>query len=741
MPDYDFRTLSPVDFEHFARDILNADLGLQLQSYAAGRDQGIDLREVSADGMLIVGQCKHYLESSWSTFLGAVRKEAAKGLALHADRYLFVTCRPLTPGQQDKIVEALNGLQITHDDAWGKDALNAALVRHPEVERAHIKLWLSSAVMLDTLLNAGRWQRGDATLDEVRDHAKLWVHNPVYGQVQEVLEREGTCIVFGPPGVGKTFLAEMVLLSAIADGGWEAVHVSGDIEAAWTALRTDDTRQFFYFNDFLGETELYVASRNEPTNLARFIRRIRQLRATKRFLMTTREQIIGQAATSEYDPLRRVAADAEITGVRLASYSTRARAEILFNHIYFSPITEQDRARLAVDNRIVTIVDHPAYNPRLIQLGIEEARPQTAEEILDTIRRALDRPHEIWDTSFRRLRPTGQQILLSLATLPARPWPLDTIRLLAGSTGGALDWRPTLRVLEPTWLRITGKPAEKYAVLANPGCRDYLLGLLDDSVVAEEQVGRIRLLDQIVSLTRSAGLLPGTMATVHRPELAHALMRRHDQLTDQVRGFIDADRRQPQTQAKALNDAARLFGVFGSDSQTEWLLDSVTQLIETSAPSSGLCPADLFILAENLAVLSTGSQERRAVLVEQLVLTAIDTTDTTRDLDAYESLPEELRTPAVQEAARQAANNAIAAELDFLMRTVDEPETIRTAAEDLEHRARWYGLDVAVGDLLDRVDDLKAQSAVPEPVERPADPDEDSDDGLTISELFSRLTE
>ena len=741
MPDYDFRSLSPVDFEHLTRDILNADLGLALQSYAAGRDQGIDLRQVMADSTVIVGQCKHYRESSWSTFLGAVRKEATKGHALHADRYLFVTSRSLTPQQQDKIVEALGSLRVSHDDVWGQQALNAALGRHPEVERRHIKLWLWSTEMLDSVVNAARWQRSDATLEDARDQAKLWVHTPDYDRVQAVLEREGVCIVIGPPGVGKTFLAEMTLLSAVTRDLWEAVHVSGDIEEAWGALKTDRAKQLFYFNDFLGETELYVASKNEPTNLARFISRIGQLGKHKRFIMTTREQILGQAATSVHDPLRRLAATAERIGVRIGSYSTRARAEILFNHIYFAGISERDRASLAVDNRIVSIVDHPAYNPRLIRFGIEEAHPQTAEEILRTIGRALDRPDEIWGASFRGLPPTGQQLLLSLATLPARPWPLDTVRLLSGSTG-SLDWKPMLRVLEPTWLRITGNPTERHAALASPSGRDYLLGLLDDSAVAEELLERIKLLDQIVALSRSAGLLAGTPTSVQRPELGHALMSRRDYLTEHIRGFVDAEIRPPRIQIKVLNDAAALFGTFGRAAETDWLIDRIARLI--GGDTERLEPAGLFLLAQRLVLLAADAPQRLAALAEHLVLMGIGVADTTRDLDAYEALPEELQTAPTQEAARRFANEAIAAELDYLLRAADDPDAIRTTAADLEYRANWYGIDIDIGPLLDRAEDLAAADAhqppEPEPGSQPED--EGPDEGAaSISEFFSHLAE
>ena len=44
MSDYDFRSLSPHDFELLCRDILQKPLGVQLESFTAGRDCGIDFR-------------------------------------------------------------------------------------------------------------------------------------------------------------------------------------------------------------------------------------------------------------------------------------------------------------------------------------------------------------------------------------------------------------------------------------------------------------------------------------------------------------------------------------------------------------------------------------------------------------------------------------------------------------------------------------------------------------------------
>src|SRR6266545_859552 len=216
MPEYDFRTLSPTDFEYLVGDVLNADLGLRLHSYPEGRDQGIDLRQVTADGHTTIVQCKHYRKSSPSTFLTAVRKEAGKPALRVADRYLFVTSHDLSAAREDEVARILG---IPHGDVWGPRAINDALGRHPEVERQHFKLWLSSTAALEAILHAGRWRRTDALLAEVAEHARYWVETPAYAAVRDILDSEGVCVVAGIPGVGKTFLADMIMLAA-ADEGW-----------------------------------------------------------------------------------------------------------------------------------------------------------------------------------------------------------------------------------------------------------------------------------------------------------------------------------------------------------------------------------------------------------------------------------------------------------------------------------------------------------------------------------------
>ncbi len=96
MADYDFKQLSPHDFEQLARDVLQARDGLVLESFKAGRDQGIDFRHACAATNIIV-QCKHYVGTGLPGLIRDLKKEALKVQPLKPSRYVLVTSLGLTP--------------------------------------------------------------------------------------------------------------------------------------------------------------------------------------------------------------------------------------------------------------------------------------------------------------------------------------------------------------------------------------------------------------------------------------------------------------------------------------------------------------------------------------------------------------------------------------------------------------------------------------------------------------------
>ena len=66
---YDFKNLSPLDFEKLVADLFSEERGMHFELFKAGRDSGIDIRAYINPKHTIIVQCKHYANTSFSKLL------------------------------------------------------------------------------------------------------------------------------------------------------------------------------------------------------------------------------------------------------------------------------------------------------------------------------------------------------------------------------------------------------------------------------------------------------------------------------------------------------------------------------------------------------------------------------------------------------------------------------------------------------------------------------------------------
>lgn len=510
MPHYDFRTLSPVDFEVVVRDLLQEEYGLTLQSFKTGRDIGIDFRySRDAENTLIV-QCKHYVESGYDALLYVlVSKELPKIARLKPKRYVVATSVPLNPTQKDEIVRALSPFLTCPDDVYGKDDLNNLLGKFPQVERKTIKLWLFSLPLLEEVLHAAIRNFSRHELERIREHAKLYVQNESFDQAARILEDHNFCIIAGIPGIGKTILAEMLVLH-YSRAGFEIIKVSEDIAEAWE-FNMPETRRAFYYDDFLGQTSFTDKLRkNEDQRIIDFIHAIRKTTGVK-LILTTREYILRQAY-QRYEKLDREGFNAQKCIVDLAKYTRMNRARILFNHIYFSALPTQYRACILADRNYLRIIDHRNYSPRIVQLLTEFARLRDVPpaRYIEFFMNSMDNPLALWEHAFRnQLSQAARNLLLVLASMPHQCFMRDVEEAYQAynlsyakqfaATIGPQDYRSALKELEGDFLTYDQEGTETLIRFQNPSIADfvkkYLLAseseftLLVLSVVFYEQLG------------------------------------------------------------------------------------------------------------------------------------------------------------------------------------------------------------------------------------------------------------
>ncbi len=419
MPHYDFHQLSPYDLEILARDLLQAHWGVTLESFKAGRDGGVDLRQASGPDKTVV-QVKHYLRTGLSGLLRALKNEAEKVRRLEPSRYVLVTSVPLSPANKDEIVAMIGADVLKPADVLGQEALNNLLGQHPEVEGRHFKLWLASRSVLDRVVHNAAVTRSELKAQQVHDQARRYVTSDAYPTAINMLAKERVVIIAGPPGVGKTTLADL-LLYAHLEKGYRAVLIQRDIEEGERLFQAG-VRQIFYFDDFMGASFLGDrAGASTGTNdraLLNFIAMVRST-PTAHLILTTREHVYAQAFERS-ERLRQSDLDDVRVVLNMQSYSQNLRARILYNHIYFSDLPDAYRDELLRDEFYLRIIKHAKFNPRLIEWLSSHRRLRTVpvDRYRAFVENLLREPSEIWRHAYEQeITEAGRSMLLALRSL------------------------------------------------------------------------------------------------------------------------------------------------------------------------------------------------------------------------------------------------------------------------------------------------------------------------------------
>ena len=486
-----FDDLSDYDFELLVADLLGAELDCRFETFPRGPDGGIDLR-VRVSGGFHYAQCKHFVHSTFAQLKLAAEEEARTRAGSLPDlrRYTFATSRRLTAANKAIMVAALGTLVSDERDVLGYEDLAAMLRRHPGVERAHVKLWLRSVAPLEQVVHAEVHARSRALIEDIRTSLPRYVQTRSFSEARVLLIDHHVVIVAGPPGVGKTTLARLLLLDSAA-AGHTPYGVQSDIAEAWRLFQPQQ-RQVFFFDDFLGRTRLFDGVREDPRDLASFIREVRRSDNT-RLILATREYVLQQAR-QEVEDLKWQELDVDRYALTLDRYSRFERARIFYNHVYFSPQVDRvARADLLRQRAYLRVIDHPAYSPRLIEwmtgLGGHDLDGAERRGFAAFCLSVLDNPEELWAYAYGRgLGDNERCLLLQLAGLPT--WvSLADLEMayrpaarVCGLPAGHAAFESAIKVVQDSFIRIASSDdaSDRVSVL-NPSLIDFLKRrLLDD---------------------------------------------------------------------------------------------------------------------------------------------------------------------------------------------------------------------------------------------------------------------
>lgn len=743
VPDYDFRSLSPLDFEHLARDLLNAELGATFETFAVGRDGGIDIRDGSASTIRI-GQCKHRPDLSRAQLLKIAAAEVAYWADRSVDEYRLIVSADPSPDAASSVTTALRALPTPAQPFLHRGTLNALLVRHQKVERAHFKLWLSSSQVLAAISAAPDWARSEALLQRMQDRVRLHVVTAHFSAATAALNEHGSVVLAGAPGAGKSTLAELLVLAASEDG-WAICTVAGSLEAAWRAAQNAEGRTVVYYDDFLGQSGIAEVSGSGANDLRDFIDHVSRRKDRLRLVMTSRSQVLGQASTSSDDRIRRLAGWAGSRIIQVSGFTRAERAQLLFNHLYFATVDGSGWQFRTGDRRFFAIVDHANFNPRIIESVVLKQHHSTVDALLQALGDALDHPEEVWAASFQQLSDVAIHILLALTLLPASGVALSELYEALGHEDGR-DWSAALKVLEGSWIQvITERSNQQLVSLYDGSRRDYLLTALHDQAVLDIAIDHTFRAEQLAFLGRSA--VPNRAHNTDS-DLARAIAGRKNRIADRVPHVVqagwgiarrDSDRRRAFNrrqrtsvsnryfldsgvllpQIEDLQAVAELLNLLPPDRHEAMLvllLDRARQLlveIDADRESWGISAAVVGLAV----VISTVPDPRAEQLAADLAVRAARDALGMQDITDYVNLPGAVRALADQQQIRSDLRRVLEAELDDVLGELDDPDDRRQLVDDVETFAARIGVIVYTDSYSEAIDEY-ASTWIPKPSAR-----------------------
>ena len=400
MSDYDFRNLHDKEFEALSIDLLSRHLGCQIGRFKPGPDGGVDGRFFASDGGEVIIQCKHWIKSGLQPLMRAIEKtEAEKVKKLKPARYIFVTSLELSRENKKKIKELFSPYIRTEEDIFGKEDLNDILSENEKIERKHHKLWIPSSNVFQAMLNSAIIGRSEHKLREIAEESRRYVITQNYEKAKDKLEKWHSVIITGLPGVGKTTLADQLCQYYVAND-YELCFIEDSLNQA-EGIYNKESKQIFYFDDFLGRNSLLALDFRQDSKITNFIKRVER-DEKKRFILTSRTSILNQGKdlTDLFD-IRGI--DQSEHEISILSLTDIDKARILYNHIWFSDLGEEYTDEIYKEKRYLEIVRHRGFNPRLISFITSARRFSdiSADKYWEHIKQTLSNPKDIWRHVFR----------------------------------------------------------------------------------------------------------------------------------------------------------------------------------------------------------------------------------------------------------------------------------------------------------------------------------------------------
>ncbi|SNZ01227.1 restriction endonuclease [Flagellimonas pacifica] len=401
--EFDFSKLNDREFEVLGASIIGKISKKRIETFKAGRDGGVDGRFWIGNNEGII-QCKHYLETPYRKLIAKLKSEEVEKVnKLKPSKYIFITSQKLSRLNKKEIYKIFYPHIIREDDIYGKEDLINFLSKkeNQEIVEQNIKLWITSASVLDIIYNNAIKGRSESTILDIEENTYKYAVTEHHRKGLKMLEENNVVIMTGEPGIGKTTLANNLALIYTAKG-YEFCDIEENISEAESLFREKEERKIlFYCDDFLG-SNLYDAINNKrDSHIVKFINRIIK-DDSKKFILTSRTSILNKAYSLSHRFQNGKIRENEFL-LKVENLTEIDKAKILYNHIYHSNLDKEYIDRIYQHKRYKEIIKHRNFNPRIIEFvtDIRRVGNIAPDKYWSYIQKNLEEPEGIWADYFQ----------------------------------------------------------------------------------------------------------------------------------------------------------------------------------------------------------------------------------------------------------------------------------------------------------------------------------------------------
>jgi hypothetical protein len=525
----DWARLTDLDLERLVADLFGREWSTHVETFRRGPDEGIDIRATGPiskirllAGEVVIGQVKHYPSATPSRVRSAFEADVKKPGIKQATRYLAVTTAPLSPKAKDQIA-SLHDKIAGPGDVYGASDLESLLRRHPEVELDYLPLWIQHPLILRDQLNGKQLKLQDMVLRRLRQQTRLLVPTRQLDIARALMLEEGAVIVAGPPGCGKTSIANQLVAEGLRDG-FQVLVASASLSDVYSMLRGPGRKMLFY-DDFLGSSlrTAFLHEKNEDQRLLDLLVEARE-NEDLRLVLTTREYILS-AARSKHERLNDARIDVDRIILEPLGLSAEERARIIERHVYHSRYCRAILSSSQAPDVWAPVLRHQQFSPRLVEFFINAADrdvesggvPPSARSFVRSLDAALSDPSDLWVHAYdNQLNHYQREIIQTLATLPYPTVAEDIFELTEGRFREVVG-RPFSNSKARVALRaiigdfVDSRPTHREPILspANPSIASYAwFRIADDSATLLSTLRHAMLFEQVEVIAKLFGFLP-----------------------------------------------------------------------------------------------------------------------------------------------------------------------------------------------------------------------------------------